>query len=155
MRERSIVGAQDRQYRRLYPIVLCLETLCKINEWQLSRKSFPDGAFDSTRLAVQYPPLYSSGVYYEEEPPGEEEWLDIPSLYKQGFGDCEDLACARVGELRHRGIAAVPVIKSKTFKITDVNGSPTTLTLVHVMTLWPDGAIEDPSRRLGMQGEYS
>lgn len=149
MRDRSLVGATDRQYRRLYPIVICLETLTKINEWHLGRKSLP--SYSSERLAMRMPPLYASGVHYEEEPPGEEEWLDIPTLYRQGWGDCEDLACARAAELRHyKGIAAVPCIKTKQFPIP---GSDRPMTLVHVMVLLPNGEIEDPSLRLGMRGD--
>lgn len=143
MFERSLLGTTQRQYKRFYPLVLCLETLCKINEWHLAQN--------------EYVPLYQSGVYYQEEPPGEEEWLDIPTLYKQGFGDCEDLACARVGELRRAGIAAVPAIKSRQFPIPRRMRRPNVsnlITLVHVMVLLPDNTLEDPSAMLGMRGEY-
>jgi len=129
-------GYKDRDLSRFYPVVECLETLTKINEWHLRRK--------------RYAPLYKSGVYYKEEPPGEEEWLDIPCLYKQGFGDCEDIACARTAELRHQGIPAMPCISWKEF---DIKGKK--LSLVHVLTLWPDDSIEDPSKILGMKGSYS
>lgn len=140
MSGRSLAGYSGRQYKRFFPLILCLETLCKINEWHLAR-----WAKEGKRVA----PLYDSGVVYQEEPPGEEEWLDIPSLYKQGFGDCEDLGCARVAELRFMGIPAVPCIKHKTF-----NTASGPLTVVHVMCLWPDGHVEDPSKMLGMKGEY-
>lgn len=129
-------GYQNRDLSRFYPIVRCLETLCDINDWQLRRQ--------------RYAPLYQSGVVYREEPPGEEEWLDIPCLYKQGFGDCEDIACARVSELRRVGIAAVPCICWKEF---DVGGK--VVSLVHVLVLLPDDSIEDPSKVLGMKGSYS
>jgi hypothetical protein len=151
MKQRSLVGAVGRQYNRFYPVVLCLETLCKINEWHLNQGN--------------YTPLYQSGVVYQAEPPGEEEWLDTPTLYSLGCGDCEDIACARVAELRKQGIPAVPTIK---YKEIPINGK--TLCLIHVMVLWPEGTvlpmevrqahpdarpdIEDPSRVLGMRGEY-
>ena len=134
--ERSLRGYKNREYNRFYPVILCLETLCQINEWHRSQEHFP--------------PLYKSGVFYEEEPPGEEEWLDTPTLRKTGKGDCEDIACDRVAELRyHCGIPAVPCIKFKDF---NVNGK--VITLVHVMVLRPDGTLEDPSKVLGMGGNF-
>ncbi len=140
MSTRSAVGAEGREYKRFFPLILCLESLCKVNEWQLTR-------FREQGLSVA--PLYQSGVYYKAEPPGEEEWLDIPTLYKQGFGDCEDLACARVAELRDVGIAATPAIRHK---LVQTKRGP--VTLVHVLCLWPDGQVEDPSKILGMKGDY-
>lgn len=141
MSQRSLVGTEDRELKRFFPLILSLKCLTQIDEWQLARF-----ALAGNPLA----PLYESGVRYQMEPPGEEEWLDIPSLYKQGWGDCEDLACARVAELRYQGIAAVPCIKSR--QVAKSSGDA--LTLVHVMVLWPDGTVEDPSKILGMGGEY-
>ena len=55
-----------------------------------------------------YPSVYRSGLHYEVEK-GTEIWPDIPSLlmgtmgkgtYPGIWGDCEDLACYRVAELR-------------------------------------------------------
>ena len=129
-------GFKDRELSRFFPVLLCLETLTQINEWHLRRD--------------RYAPLYQSGVVYQEEPPGEEEWLDIPHLYRQGWGDCEDIACARTAELRHVGIPAVPCISFKDFTVKGQR-----LTLVHVLTLWPDDTIEDPSKVLGMKGSYN
>lgn len=141
MSGRSLVGTEDRQWKRFYPIIECLEILCRINEWHWARH-----AMRGLRIA----PLYQSGVVYRPEPPGEEEWLDVIHLYRQGWGDCEDLACARVGELRYAGVPAVPCIKHKKF----VAPGKGTMTLIHVMVLLPDGTIEDPSAKLGMTGEY-
>lgn len=145
--QRSDKGYSGRQYKRFMPLIKCLETLVNINLWQLARFS---------KEGRPLPPLYDSGigykarnVFYQLEPSGQEEWLDIPTLYKQGYGDCEDLACARAGELRFTGIGAVPAIRHK--KIPTSNG---VLTLVHVLVLWPDGTVEDPSKLLGMKGEY-
>lgn len=140
MEQRSLRGYSGRQFKRFFPLILCLESLTRIDEWQLERH---------IKEGKPLPPLYQSGVYYQEEPPGEEEWLDIPTLYRQGFGDCEDLACARVAELRVAGVPAVPVIKHKRF-----NTAKGVTTVVHVMVLWPDGTVEDPSLILGMKGEY-
>ncbi len=138
--ERSPKGYSNRQYKRFFPLILCLETLVKINEWHINRL-----ALEGKTVA----PLYESGVYYQSEPPGEEEWLDIPSLYRQGFGDCEDLAAALCAEYRCQGIPAVCCIKHK--RHDTPNG---VVTMVHVMVLMPDGSIEDPSAMLGMKGEY-
>lgn len=136
LRGSSMRGYRDRELSRFYPLLLCLETLVQINEWHLRRD--------------RYASLYQSGVFYKEEPPGEEEWLDIPSLYQQGFGDCEDIASARTAELRHSGVPAMPCISYKDF---NVGGK--VVTLVHVLTLWPDDSVEDPSKKLGMKGSYS
>ena len=38
------------------------------------------------------PLLYDSGVTYQEEPPGAEDWVDIPSILKIGWGDCVPLS---------------------------------------------------------------
>lgn len=57
---------------------------------------------------------------------------------RDGYGDCEDLAAARVAELRVKaGIKAVPWLKKK--------GK-----IWHVLVRYPDGTLEDPSRKLGM-----
>lgn len=134
--ERSLKGYEGRELNRFYPLILCLESMCQINEWHHRQSKLP--------------PLYESGVKYKAEPPGKEGWLDTITLRRNGIGDCEDIACARVGELRHHcGIKAVPCIKWKNFQIDS-----RTVTLVHVLVLRPDGAIEDPSKVLGMGGEY-
>lgn len=88
----------------------------------------------------RYPPLYKSGVRYQREPKEQgrfERWKTIKDLVMTGNGDCEDLASARVAELRMMGIRAVPWLKRK--------GNTW-----HVVVKYPNGRIEDPSRRLGM-----
>jgi len=106
------------------------------------------------------PDLYSWGVRYKVEPPGKEDWADIPQMLKQRWGDCEDLACARVAQLRLAGIEAKPIVN----KTSLPNGA----TLFHIQVLWPyamperlrtgalytgqiGGRVEDPSAQLGMQ----
>lgn len=141
MSGRSVIGYEGREYRRFFPLILCLETLCQINEWQLARHSI---------AGTPLPRLYESGVRYEAEPPGEEEWLDTETLYRKRKGDCEDVACARVGELRfYDREPAVPCIKFQEYRTRKGR-----LTLVHVMVLRPNDCIEDPSRLLGMKGAY-
>jgi hypothetical protein len=88
----------------------------------------------------RYPDLYKSGVKYQREPkePGRfERWKTISDLMKTGVGDCEDLASARVAQLRMIGVRAVPWLKRR--------GNTW-----HVVVRYPNGRIEDPSRRLGM-----
>jgi hypothetical protein len=89
------------------------------------------------------PWLYESGVRYEEEPPGRDEWQDIPETIRRREGDCEDLACWRLAELRVRSLEhALPFVKCTVF-------GPRTV--YHVAVRRSDGRIEDPSRILGMR----
>lgn len=90
------------------------------------------------------PLLYESGVRYRVDPPGKEYWWDIANVLRNGVGDCKKLAAWRAAELQWHGVPAValPVIQS------DRNG----VVLVHVIVQHPNGATEDPSRRLGMVG---
>ena len=93
--------------------------------------------------AQRAPWLYESGVRYEEEPPGRDEWQDIPETLKRGEGDCEDLACWRLAELRVRSLEdARPFVKGTVY-------GPRTV--YHVAVRRSDGRIEDPSRVLGMR----
>lgn len=90
------------------------------------------------------PLLYESGVYYQEEPDGEEEFASIPRVLRLGSGDCDDLTAYRVAELRVR--------------FGDVNARPYLIgnqtapdyIQYHVMVMRGDGMIEDPSLILGM-----
>jgi hypothetical protein len=90
----------------------------------------------------QTPRLYESGVRYEEEPEGEDDWNDIPVTLSLGYGDCEDLAGWRIAELRVAGeLAAMPRVSVYRLgrRIT-----------YHVAVRRAAGRIEDPSRELGM-----
>ena len=75
---------------------------------------------------------------------GIEVFLDIPSLYRRGKGDCNELAPVRVAELWRTGIAASPYL---TRRPNDSGGIT-----YHALVLWPDGSSEDPSLILGMGG---
>lgn len=88
------------------------------------------------------PKLYDSGVIYQNEPRGREDWQDIPTTLLLGNGDCEDLACWRSAELQAQGIFARPVYRWRKLEGGGV--------LYHILVRWPDGRIEDPSKRLGM-----
>lgn len=138
---------------RFVPLVIALEALTSINEFHL-RRGLASGK--------PYPRLYDSGVYYREEPPGKEDWPDIPNVLSQGWADCEDLAAYLTAERRvYDGIPAEPVIRWKhldadTLKRKGVKGTiPSNgVWLVHCLTRLPDGTIEDPSKVLGMRGDY-
>lgn len=90
------------------------------------------------------PPLYRSGVRYEQEPADgkPEEFAAIPQVLSRGWGDCDDLAPWRVAELQEAGEKASIRITWKRRR----GGSR----LYHVLVRRADGRIEDPSRILGM-----
>lgn len=99
---------------------------------------------DFLRAHPEAPNLYDAGVRYQEEPPGREDWQDIPTTIQLKNGDCEDLSCWRAAELRVRhNIQAEPTF---IWKLRKGGGY-----LYHIQVKYPDGRIEDPSRRLGMR----
>jgi hypothetical protein len=140
----------DGGNERFTPLILALESLTQINEWHLATNP-------------NLPSLYDAGVRYKEEPPGREDWCDAPTVIKQGWGDCEDLAAYRCAELRAMGVDAECVIRSRYIDPSSCRkaGYPAKLIprdgiyLVHVMVRWPDGHIECPSKILGMRGAYT
>lgn len=89
------------------------------------------------------PLLMDSGVVYQEEPPGCEDWANIPLMLKLGWGDCEEISCWRAAELQARGVPA----RAGFTKQTQADGTM----LYHITVILPDGTIEDPSRQLGMR----
>lgn len=93
------------------------------------------------KLRRSYRPLYQS-VCYKREPAGQEVWQSTGALYLRGFGDCEDLVCARVAERLAIGDACRPGLKRQV--------RPDGSILYHVIIGNPDGTIEDPSLELGM-----
>jgi hypothetical protein len=91
--------------------------------------------------ALRHPPkLYTSGVRYRAEQPGRERWLRVDEVLKLGYGDCEDLATWRAAELRL--FLGVPA-RAGAYR----SGKKR----FHSIVIYPDGTIEDPSRRLGMR----
>ena len=95
------------------------------------------------RACPSTPSLYESGVVYEEEPGERDNWQDIPETLGLGKGDCEDLGCWRIAELRVRtGEHATPSVKIR------VAGNRT---ICHIAVRGADGSVEDPSRLLGMR----
>lgn len=87
----------------------------------------------------EIPPIYESGVRYQREEPGHEEWQPILVTLSRGYGDCEDLASWRLAELHHTG-------EDRRAKIGLLQRGNT----FHVVVVRWNGQTEDPSRRLGM-----
>lgn len=93
------------------------------------------------------PRLYESGVRYLEEAPGVDEWQDIPDTLARRSGDCEDLACWRVAELRMNGEPNA-THEISVDDLPDQTGQ--IVTTYHIFVRRGDGSHEDPSRKLGM-----
>jgi hypothetical protein len=150
--------------RHFAPLVFMLEGLINLNLWHLSQ------SFRRVRAGLEaapIPPLHASGAFYAEDPPGQENWRDIPAALdrvRSGKGiDCDNIIAWRTAELRFAGIAADPVIKWQHLphetavrlgypaKFVPLEG----LWLVHCCVRWPNGAIEDTSKDLGMGGNFT
>lgn len=94
---------------------------------------------EQMRVGAVTQELYKSHVRYQAEPLGSEVWQSAKETYDFGYGDCEDLVGIRVAEYIHRlGVKAEPYIK-------DVRPG-----LRHCLVRLPSGALEDPSRTMGM-----
>ena len=143
------------------PLQIALEGLCRVNEWHIARslKRAAKG------LDVPIVPLYASGVYYKEDDAGNEDWSDVYGTLRRGNGDCKKLVAWRVAELRCMGVRCEPVIKWQWipkvaarelgYPAWFVNGEG--LWMVHCLVRYLDGTerVEDPSKILGMGGEYT
>lgn len=91
--------------------------------------------------AYPLPPLYQAGIRYREEPnlgSGLEEVAMPWRCYKRRWGDCDDLVCYRVAELRARGEQA-------TVQVLRRRGTRN----FHVTVRRASGAVEDPAVRCG------
>lgn len=97
-------GDFDQVWSQLRMLHL-MEALCRVNQKHFQQME----AFRQRGLVKRgYPSVYRAGLHYETEK-GTEIWPDVPSLisgtmgsgrYPGPWGDCEDLACYRVAELR-------------------------------------------------------
>lgn len=142
------------------PLQIALEGLSRLDEWHIRR---------ALRRALtglpteEIPPLYDSGVVYREEAPGHEDWLDAPAVVSQGHADCEDLAAYRAAELRVAGYPCEPVIKWQWIPRDMMirQGYPADklpdrgVWMVHCCVRYADGSVEDPSKILGMGGNFT
>lgn len=144
------------------PLQITLEGLCDVNEWHIARmiKRLAKGLEPEFVI----PPLYASGVRYKEDDPGHEDWSDAIETNRKRVGDCKKLVAWRVGECRAQGIDCEPVIKWQWIpkKIALQLGYPGWLVkgdgiwMVHCQVrFFSDGRIEDPSKILGMGGDYT
>ena len=122
---------------------------------------------DQLRAFPGLPMLYESGVIYQREEEGQEDWQDIRSTLEYGYGDCEDLACWRAAELRVKGIGGRKINAHPFLRYRRI--MPGRL-MYHVMVEWPKEqarfgrsrgvhllawkgkVLEDPSAALGMRG---
>lgn len=148
------------------PLVYMMEGPIAVNQWHIERSHRRARA----GMGQPLPPLFASGVRYKEDPQGREDWRDVYAILERGFGDCDNLVCWRVGELRAAGIRASPVIKWQHlpqalavqfgYKAQTHPGDPTGippegLWLVHCCVRFPNGSVEDTSKLLGMGGSYT
>jgi hypothetical protein len=155
----------DGEDRHFAPIILALQAMISVNEWHIRRalKRAEQG------LGPPVPPLYASGVRYQEDPPGEENWCDCLEVLRKGLGDCDQLCSWRIAELRAAGVAAEPLIKWQQVPkdIMLGMGHPVHMvpedgiSMVHVLVGFPGwqggdpSLVEDPSKILGMGGNFT
>lgn len=95
------------------------------------------------------PDLYRSGVRYKSMAPPCEElpgdvWLDAPMLLATKMGDCKDLSCYLAAQRTvYEGRPCRPATQPPKF-----DGD---FSLYHIVVLYNDGSVEDPSLKLGMK----
>lgn len=84
-------------------------------------------------------PLYELRPAYKVG--GREQWKDIGSILRDGWGDCKDFTAWRLAELRKRGVraSAESIVERHKSRL-----------LFHTYVRYANGAIEDPARILGM-----
>ena len=145
------------------PLVFLLEGLIKVNEFHFNRAK----KLAAIGRGAPFPKLYDTGIYYEEDKPGREDWRDAPAIldrfFRTGRGaDCDQLLCWRVAEQRSDGIPCEPVIKWQHLTkqiasaIYPANMIPDEgLWLVHCCVRYGNGTIEDISKILGMGGSFT
>jgi hypothetical protein len=148
------------------PLLWALEGMATVNEhiikWAMRRAA--------RGISPMIPPVYASGVRYQEDPAGREDWRDCLQVMQRGVGDCDQLVSWRLGELRVAGHPCEPAIKWQHIpkevatKIRKADGTPAYpasmvpdegLWLVHCAVKHANGAIEDISKNLGMGGQYT
>ena len=98
-------------------------------------------------LQNDWPPLYQSPIIYQRETDThgghrEERFLTRALIERLGWGDCDDLCIARVGELRATG--EDPGARAIAYEQRAGSGR------WHIVVRRSSGEIEDPSANLGM-----
>lgn len=117
------------------------------------------------KKARPVPFLYSSGVRYQAEPRGVEDWRDCLEVLNRMHADCEDLAAYRAAELRVRnGVFARARFKfwqdpqnlEQRYHCVVQYGLPMGgfSTPPHAKEVALGVWEEDPSKVLGMKGSY-
>lgn len=99
---------------------------------------------EAKRRGRPIPPLYRSRVQFQPEPGPHEEFADVITVLRRGWGDCDDLVAWRVAELQEAGEAADVRIYWRKPK------TPGGEIRMHAQVRRANGKIEDPSRFLGM-----
>lgn len=139
-------GTEKEREFSLFALRELLESLVKINVGWIATHP------------TQFRPLYTLGTRWRNEN-NTERWLSIPEVIEATHGknrqpvDCEDLACYRAAELR-AGLGGHPLGKIRA--IADIRGrvvGPGGRIVMHAFVRYPDGSVEDPSKKLGMPGE--
>lgn len=110
----------------------------------------------------RFPLLYQAPVVYRAEQG--EVWRTADKVLREGFEDCDGLACWRAGELLARGHQAVYPFESgypqaRRLRPAHISARPVLLRmeagLYHCVTVYELGGemfVDDPSLRLGMHG---
>lgn len=145
------------------PLNAALEGLVRVNVSQLVALAMQ---------GIRLPKLYESGIRYGEEPPGREWWQTVADNFselekykdtkKRSTTDCEDLAGHRAAELRCMPLWLCELDElpdvAAALAAGDIEGIPARAVCIrsgkrvyHAVVQWPDGTIEDPSRKLGMR----
>lgn len=170
-------GSGYRAYHTRQRITLVMDLFSGEHERQLSHATLNVLLNALTHIDVLYlrrhsetPRIYTSSVRYMEEPPGAEEWQDIPTCLQMGDMDCEDAACWRSAELQVFGDEMHSVVEARRSKGSAEIGSaaqaPRSIDAVpvfryqkrkdgsylyHILVEKPDGTVEDPSYVQGMR----
>jgi len=125
-------------------------------------RGFLQGVVASNRVTMReakrrgrpIPPLYESGVEYQRERGPGEEFADVLTVLRRGWGDCDDLVAWRIAELLEEGHRAGARIywraKKPPFKMhAQVRHAPRCkCSMCHGR--YARGRVEDPSRFLGL-----
>lgn len=100
------------------------------------------------RTGRRFPRLYTMArkgrVRYEREREEGEEFADALTVLGRGWGDCDDLICWRIAELREAGENATVIIYARP------RANPDDGWKMHCQLRRANGRIEDPSRFMGL-----